>query len=317
MRKFYTTFLTVAILTFTASLVDAQQKIEKSFEGIDDITLNLSSGDCIFEKGSSSTIKVTLEYTYDNENFIPKMEQKGSRLIIEEKFENGHNQGWSKWSLQIPDGLEINVNSGSGDITASGLKMELKANSGSADINFSNMSGESSVNTGSGEVEVDGFEGDFSVNTGSGDIRLSDSKGHIKINAGSGNIRLSDSNADFSINTGSGDISARDVVIAGNSSFNSGSGDSEIILSGELNYNLSVNSGSGDAVVDFNGQEISGFVTMKANKRNGEIIAPFEFDKVEEEDSGNQTKIKKTVKLGNKDIEINVSTGSGKAVIKK
>jgi len=317
MRKFYTTLLAIAMLTFTASLVDAQQKIEKSFEGIDDITLNLASGDCIFEKGSSSMIKVTLEYTYDNENFTPKFEQKGSRLIIEEKFKNGHNEGWSKWSLQIPDGMEIDVNSGSGDITASDLKMELKSNSGSGDIIFSNMTGETSVNTGSGEVEVDGFEGNFSVNTGSGDIRLDVSKGKININAGSGDIRLTGSNADFSVNTGSGDISARDVVIAGNSSFNSGSGDSEIILSGELNYNLSVNSGSGDAVVDFNGQEINGFVTMKANKRNGEIIAPFEFDKVEEEDNGNQTTVKKTVKLGNKDIEIHVGTGSGKAVIKK
>jgi hypothetical protein len=56
---------------------------------------------------------------------------------------------------------------------------------------------------------------------------------------------------------------------------------------------------------------------MKANKRNGEIAAPFDFDKVEEIDNGNNTTIKKTAKIGSKNIDIKVATGSGTARISK
>jgi len=74
---------------------------------------------------------------------------------------------------------------------------------------------------------------------------------------------------------------------------------------------------SGDTELDFNGFEISGEITMKAQKGRGDIIAPFEFDKVEEEDHGRNTTIIKTAKRGSKNIEIEIATGSGKAVIKE
>ena len=56
---------------------------------------------------------------------------------------------------------------------------------------------------------------------------------------------------------------------------------------------------------------------MKANKKNGEIVAPFDFDKEEEVENGNNTTIKKTAKIGSKDIDIHVATGSGTARISK
>jgi len=85
-----------------------------------------------------------------------------------------------------------------------------------------------------------------------------------------------------------------------------------------LDYNISVNSGSGNAQLNFNNNPVSGEVVMTANKRNGNIVAPFKFDKEETiDDDHNSQRIRKTAKLGNKDILIRVSTGSGTAEISK
>ena len=84
-----------------------------------------------------------------------------------------------------------------------------------------------------------------------------------------------------------------------------------------MEHNISINSGSGSASLDFNNNEISGLVTMKANKDRGEIEAPFGFDKTEEEGEGRNTTVIKTAKIGSKDVKINVATGSGTAEIVK
>lgn len=54
---------------------------------------------------------------------------------------------------------------------------------------------------------------------------------------------------------------------------------------------------------------------MTANKRHGEISAPFLFDKEEEIDNGGSTTIKKTAKFGSGSNKIKVGTGSGEASI--
>ncbi len=233
MKKIYLFTFIALFLTFT---VNAQEKISKSFDGVDEISMNLASGDCTFKKGPSSTIEVVVQYTFDNDEFRPEFEQRGSRLIIKEKFERGSHSGWSKWTITIPDGLEVDVNSGSGDLNASNLKLDLRSNTGSGDIDLTETTGDVKVNTGSGDVDINAQEGNISVNTGSGDIRMTNGSGDIDINAGSGDIRIGDSKGDFSINTGSGSISARGITLTGKSGFNTGSGDAEIMLESSLDY---------------------------------------------------------------------------------
>ena len=314
-RLFFTIIL--ATLLFSCSIAQEEKTVEKSFEGLDKIEADFASGDLTLVKGSSSTVYVKLVYTYDDDHFTPEFEQNGSKLEIEENFKRGNNNGYSKWTITMPDGIEIEINTASGDISADGLEVDIDSNSGSGDIDLSDISGDLDANTGSGDIDLEDYDGEISVNTGSGDIKVSDTEGEISLNAGSGDITLSSVNADFSVNTGSGDISGEQLTIAGSSSFNSGSGDTEVSLAKALDHNISLNSGSGNAELDFNGNEISGFITMKATKGRGDIVAPFKFDKEEEEEQGNQTIIKKTAKIGSKAVNINIGTGSGKAVIGK
>jgi hypothetical protein len=316
-KKIFHTSICLLFLTF---YTQAQERITKDFSGIEKISINTSSGDCILKKGNGSEVKVELVHDFGN-GYEPVIEKEGSKLIIKEEFKRGSWNGSAKWTLTIPDNMDIRFNTGSGDFEASNLKFELDMNTGSGDIILSSIKGDLRSNTGSGDVEVSDFDGELKANTGSGNMRLANAVGEVKLNCGSGNIRIKDTNAAISANVGSGDIDASGLTLAGSSSFNSGSGTTEVALAASPKFDISVNSGSGDAILDFEGNKIEGLVVMRANKKNGRISAPFAFDKEEEEQQGSgrwdQTVIKKTAQIGSSNVEIKVGSGSGTAKISK
>ncbi len=185
-------------------------------------------------------------------------------------------------------------------------------------MEITSVKGKIDFNTGSGNIDVKDTDGNISLNTGSGDINATDGLGKFSSNAGSGNIRLDKLKGNLAMNTGSGDIQAENISIDAPGKFNTGSGDATVSLAGELNHDISVNSGPGDATLKFNGAPISGEVIMTANERNGDIVAPFKFDKEETiEDKHSSPRIRKTAKLGSGDITIKIGTGSGTAAITK
>ena len=315
MLKRFTLLILATTVTFSLS---AQEKISKSFKGIKEIKLSTGSGDCSVVKGKGQDISVDLTYTYDEDNYTPVLEQEGDVLVLKDKFKNNRSgSGYSKWQLAIPDNIELKYNSGSGNLKIDGVAIELTSNSGSGDIEATNLTGEFTSNSGSGEVSIEGYKGQLQINTGSGDIEIANGSGSFKINLGSGDIDVENITGGVKFNAGSGDISVDNAVITEASSMNSGSGDAKLTLKSDLQAGLSINSGSGDATLDFNGLSVQGDFTMKTNKKNGEISAPFEFDEVTEEGQGNQTMITKKAKVGASTVKINISSGSGRASVEK
>ncbi len=309
--------ITVLILFSSFSIFTmAQERISKSFSGIESISINTSSSDCILKKGSSPDVKVDLEHNY-SKSFEPVIDKEGSRLVIKELFEKGSTRGQGKWTLTVPDNMDVRFNTGSGNLEAADLDFELDMNTGSGDIELEKVRADLKFNTGSGDIFLTEVEGVYAANTGSGSFQLDNANGDFRLNTGSGDIRLKNVNAVVSANTGSGDVRASGLTLAGKCTFNTGSGNATIQLQATPKFDISVNSGSGDSQIDFAGNTIAGLIVMKANKKNGRIEAPFEFDKVEEEKSGSQTIIKKTSQIGNSDAKIKISTGSGSASISK
>jgi DUF4097 and DUF4098 domain-containing protein YvlB len=299
-------------------MTSGQNKLNKSFSGIKKIRMNTASGDCKIQKSSSTSVTVNLNHTFDDPNYQPTAEQDGDRLVIKETFRGNNSSGSSTWTLSVPDGIEITFNTGSGNLEVSGLNLTMDITTGSGDLFFTNIKGDIDGTTGSGNIELDNTSGKIKTNTGSGNIRVLKSHGEISVNCGSGNVKVSDSQATFTANTGSGDITARNLVIDGSSRFNTGSGSAEVVLGATPKFDLSVNSGSGDAELNFNGNEIKGEIVMKASKKHGKIIAPFEFDKTEETNEwGDNTVIEKTTVKGNAANRISVGTGSGTATLKQ
>jgi len=312
------TFL-LSFLLISCIFAFAQDKtISKSFSNIKNIRLSTGSGDINLKKATGSDVKLTLKYSYADDEFTPVIEESSGRLILKEEFSRGSHSGRSSWSLEVPDNLRISINTGSGDLTIDNISTDIKSNSGSGNVMLTGVSGVLDFNTGSGDLELEAVGGDVSINVGSGTIRATNGTGNYSFNAGSGNIRVGQLKGDFSMNVGSGSIQAKGLSFTGSSSFNSGSGDATVTLAGPLDHNISVNSGSGNATLNFSGNAISGEVVMTANKKGGNIVAPFNFDKEEViDDNHSQERIQKTAKLGAKNIVIKVGTGSGTAEIAK
>lgn len=315
MKKISKNFLTTALALLIVFTINAQSKIDKNFSGIHKIDISTSSGDCIIKKGAGPDVNVQLDHNF-GAGYDPTIEKHGNKLVIEEKHKRGSWKGSAKWTITVPDDMDIKFNTGSGSFEASDLTLELTMNTGSGSLTLENMKGDISSNSGSGSLDLKNFSGEINANVGSGDLKLYNASGDVNLNCGSGSIRLSKVNAKVGANVGSGNIEAEEVTLAGKSSFNSGSGDVEVTLAASPKYNISVNSGSGDAKLDFNGNAIEGTVVMIANKKKGKISAPFKFDREEEVDDGGSKeniKIRKTAVFGNSEVQIKVSTGSGVA----
>jgi hypothetical protein len=310
----------IGILAVLVSFSAFSQKTKSdTFSDVTTIRLSASSGSAKFIKSSGKEINVTLEYTYSDDEFEYKMEKNGSTLNLEEKFHRNYTRGNSHWSLEIPDGMDVRFNSGSGDLEIDGLEIDIKSNQGSGSILASDTKGEFRLTTGSGDHEVRNHKGDLDLTTGSGDIIISASSGELNFTTGSGDIEVNNMKGNLSATVGSGNIDARGIELLDDGIFTSGSGDVDVRLNAATGASLSIVSGSGDATLDFGGQTINATITMEANERNGRIVAPFKFDTEEviERSGFSNNTIRKTVKLGSGNADVRISSGSGTAEVRK
>lgn len=299
--------LFIAILCLPLTL--AAQKFEQSYSGVESIQLTTGSSSCEIRRSSGNEVTVIVEHTLGDQ-YQPSVDQRGSRLLIKDGERKG-TEGSQKYTLIVPNDLSLKYTAGSGDIEAEGLTIDIEGNTGSGNITLKDMSGSLKMNCGSGDLTVEDYSGKLALNTGSGDSDISGFQGELGINSGSGDIEMNEVNASIKVNTGSGKVDGEGIIIAGKSAFNAGSGDISIQLDEGLKHNLSINTGSGHSMLDFDGNAFTGTIVMEADKRKGEIKAPFSFDTEEEITENDQVKIRKTAVLGGDAVEIKMATGSG------
>jgi hypothetical protein len=290
-------------LGFSMSLFgQAEEIIEKTFPKKDEVKFKLALGEANITKSTDDKIHVRLEYTYDKDRFEAKFIEKEKSLILEEKFHgNGHNNhgGEGIWNVSIPGGVEIEFNSGTGGLTLEGVDVEVDGNSGTGSIEVRDAKGEFKLNSGTGDVEAAGSTGDFDLNSGTGNVVVMECKG------------------DFEGNSGTGDVEASDITIETTANFNSGTGDAEVVSPNGADYDLTVSSGTGDALLDFSGKPLQGRFEFTCHARRGRIVCPEKFDSEEKYEEGDQTYLKKTFTRGKDSPQYFISTGTGKAELKK
>ncbi|MEO1654840.1 MAG: DUF4097 family beta strand repeat-containing protein, partial [Bacteroidota bacterium] len=259
------------------------------------IVVLASSSNVVFERSQGSEVLLSVESNQGNPDYSYQVNKK--QLRLEEKGRNWGKQGWVRFKFKVPDGLEAQITTGSGNITLQNVQLSMKSNNGSGDINIINSKGIINANVGSGNIEVEGSEGKLRLSCGSGNIVLENTAGKLSASVGSGNIR------------------GRELKITQASSFSSGSGNVQVALGASPQANFSANSGSGNASLTLNGHSLPGELEMRANKNNGKILSPFTFDLETEETSGSNTVLKKTKSFGDQDITVRVATGSGTAKV--
>jgi hypothetical protein len=117
-----------------------------------------------------------------------------------------------KLSVEVPPGLAVVIDSGSGDVIAQALGA-LDFHSGSGDLKARDIDGTLALRVGSGDVEAQRVGAVQLSGTGSGDINVEDVRGDVRADhAGSGDLHFSNVTGGVSIGAiGSGDLHLKNI----------------------------------------------------------------------------------------------------------
>jgi DUF4097 and DUF4098 domain-containing protein YvlB len=288
-----------ALFLIPAVHAKSKERLKQSFDGIDRIKIETVSGDCVVEKGESDAVSLTVLAKYSPEDsFEPQVKQRGGTLYLEEEILRS-NSGYSTWILTVPDGIEIDFETASGDLSVS------------------EVNGSFSVSTASGDIEFEVSSGDFEFSTASGDIRMEKCKGVYDISTASGDIRTADCEGEFSLSTASGDVMARLVTIKDESRFSTASGDISVRLGKPLEHDIRMGTASGSAMLDLNGHPPKGRFELTAKVHSGDIDCPFSFDEEEKFERHGDDYVTKSFTKGSDQPLVMISTASGEAELRK
>lgn len=307
MKKWTSILLCLLFLTslmIVPVLAQDEKEIKESFDNPGEVKLKLVLGDCEIIKSKDKRIHVRLVYAYDeDDDFEAIFREQTRRLILEEKFHSRHRnngpEGYSHWTVAVPDDVEIDFNTATGDVSVNGVDLEMDGN------------------TGTGDIEITEGKGLFDLNTGTGNIEIANSQGEYDVNSGTGRVEIKDSKGTFDGNSGTGRVTATNITIIDEAQFNSGTGDVIVKAPKGKDFDLSISSGTDDAVLDMDGQKIEGTFEMTCHARKGDISSPVKFDDEEEYWQGDERYFRKTFSKGSSGNRYYISTGTGRAKLKK
>lgn len=123
-------------------------------------------------------------------------------------------------SITVPVGAIVDVGTGSGDVTVSGLVAGLTVQSASGDMTIERVHGEGRLRSASGDVHVEEVGGDLTVTTASGEIEVGSvagrfeartASGDIDVGATAGSTHAVSASGDVTIGSAGGDVSLRSV----------------------------------------------------------------------------------------------------------
>lgn len=269
----------------------------EQYRGVEAIEIESESFDVsvVGNRTNSTSIEI-----YGSPSVSATIRRRGERVIIEAKerralFSRSRVEGLIE--VQAFEGVDIEVNCGSGDVDIRGLQGgRLGVRTGSGDIVARAIFGESRIRSGSGDFRMERVGGTLEAGTGSGDIELQDGEGRISLSSSSGDLELRGVSGDigatsssgevtvvdgegvFSLASTSGSVVAEEISLRNSSRFRSVSGDIELVLRGEpeeYSYDLRTVSGAirvGDIQAGNRFTRDGGSLLVEGRTTSGSII---------------------------------------------
>lgn len=228
------------------------RQYERSFETTGPINLKveLLAGDVKLSATDATATTVRLvPHGRGGEELAERftVEARGNDVVvIAPKKESlfGFSKGSVDVEVDLPHGSTVDIKTGSGDVTASGLLGEVRAATGSGDLTFHEV-GEADLKSGSGDITLQSTSGDADIKTGSGDVTVGTAGGRLDLVSGSGDINLRRSDAPVRAKTGSGDL--RIGASTGDLDLMTGTGD--VTLAGVHGGEVRAKTGTGDVSI--------------------------------------------------------------------
>lgn len=307
----------LAIPLLIGGLVAQDGELHEEFKGIDELEIEIVSGDCTIEGTTGNKVIIDLKYSYTDDCFEPLLDQSRGELRIRERFHGHRCSGHSEWTIKVPRETDIEFSSASGELNLSNCEGSHNIESASGSIEVENCAGTFDIDNASGRIRVSDTKGKFNVDNASGRIIFADVSGSLKLDNASGTVDLKRVKGRFSVDNASGDIEAEDMEIEDRSEFDTASGDIEIYLAATPMHDLELGTASGDVVLNYNGNPMVGQFEFTARKDRGRIEAPFKFDTEEEFVRGHSrwedvVYVKKTFTKDKDTPKVTMDTASGR-----
>ncbi|CUR54815.1 conserved hypothetical protein [metagenome] len=271
--------------------------MQQAFETHEPVELYVEIGRGSVTLDAAETTESTVEVTGDRSDEVI-VELNGRQLsVISPRHRTGFFGGEPNLfvTIAVPTDSQLNVKTGSADVSASGTwgSTQVKSGSGqvrlaevgapalietgSGDISAERILGEAKIKSGSGNVTVQRADSAALVSTGSGDVELAVAAGPVVVKTGSGDLRVATADGDVSMSTGSGDAVV-ERLNRGTFSVKGASGDVAVgvpagvpvwtdlsSVSGHVHSNL-VGAGTpadGQAHIELRAKTVSGDITLK------------------------------------------------------
>jgi hypothetical protein len=109
-------------------------------------------------------------------------------------------------AVELPLGMNVKIQDGSGPIVVSDLIGKLEIDDDSGSIQIENITGPVRIKDGSGDIEIEDIRGDLEIIDGSGEIRIHGVTGDVTVKDTSGGIEINDIGGSVTVSDGSGSI---------------------------------------------------------------------------------------------------------------
>jgi DUF4097 and DUF4098 domain-containing protein YvlB len=263
--------LVVTLLSLTYSF--AQNLIafaELEAENIDNVSIEASWLDVDIRKGDVVYFKGEIYGNGEEGDYEFRSEIVGRTIEIE--LVSNRSDNWrsrkiknSGITVQLPEGVSVDIDNSSGDISVyyldcesskletssgdisvSGAKANLQMEASSGDIEVTNLIGNLEIETTSGDQKLYGTRGTINTRATSGDISIKDFDGNIKLQASSGDVVIENGTGAVAVRTTSGNIDGYSIELVGDARFDASSGDVDIRFKNDLeslSFDLTATSG--------------------------------------------------------------------------
>jgi DUF4097 and DUF4098 domain-containing protein YvlB len=218
------------------------------------------SGDIEIKGGPDTEIHVVAEKHGSGDPSLVRIEvsQTGDRVRIETRYTKGkkHKHMSVDFSVTVPSGTSVSVESVSGDVHVADVGGELEAESVSGDVTVTQVGNLLVATSVSGEVTVEGAASreDPEIGSVSGDVQITGlTAREVEVSSVSGDVILTHAQCErAAMESVSGDIRYSGTFAKGGRyEFESHSGDIRIYIANDIGFELVAETFSGDIESEF------------------------------------------------------------------
>ncbi len=141
----------------------------------------------------------------------PPIRQTGNAIYIDPIQDESLKRRVSiDYEITVPAEARVRLRSGSGALTAQGVRGPVDASTGSGAVAVSSIGEQVRAHTGSGKIELSGIKGGVDAHTGSGPIAGAALAGEVVARTGSGGVEIEQTSASaVKAHTGSGSVKVK------------------------------------------------------------------------------------------------------------